>query len=82
MCTYCANVYHPKCAGLSAISKRVSGDWACPECVWVAETGLEMDPIHLPPSVNTHGPTGHGATEVHMVESEIQEDNEEEPLVH
>ncbi len=42
MCTYSANVYHPKCAGLPAISKRVREDWACPECVWVAETGLDI----------------------------------------
>ena len=51
MCTCCANVYHPKCAGLCATVRRMQENWACPECVFIAESELKMVPLHRTPGV-------------------------------
>ena len=28
----------------------MKGDWACPECVYVAEEALQLEPLHLSPA--------------------------------
>jgi hypothetical protein len=46
-CCYCANTYHAKCAGLCPTLRRMRDDWACPECVYVAEEALQFTPLHM-----------------------------------
>ena len=50
MCTFCNNSYHPGCAGLCPTIRRFRDDWACPECVYVAEEALQLEPLHLSPA--------------------------------
>jgi hypothetical protein len=50
LCTFCLNAYHPACAGLCPTIRRVKDDWACPECVYVAEEALQLEPLHLSPA--------------------------------
>ena len=50
LCSYCYSSWHPKCAGLCPTIKRVQDDWCCPECVWVAEESLQLNPLHMDPA--------------------------------
>ena len=50
LCAFCLNACHPACAGLCPTVRRVKGDWACPECVCVAEEHLNLTPKHLSPT--------------------------------
>ena len=52
LCTFCLNAYHPGCAGLCPTIRRYRDDWACPECVYVAEAALKFD--HLTPAQALH----------------------------
>jgi hypothetical protein len=47
MCTFCYNSYHPKCANMKRTLKRLKHEWACPECVYVAEEDLRLEPLHI-----------------------------------
>ena len=84
MCTYCANVYHPVCAGLPISTRRVRNNWACPECIFHAETQLQLEPLHAfpGPSMEITEPAGVTANEVDEVEppDDGDEDSNVEPL--
>ena len=49
LCSFCYSSWHPTCAGLAPSIKRYQDDWACPECVYIAENDLQMQPLHLDP---------------------------------
>ena len=80
-CTYCANSYHPKCAGLPPSIRGLRRDWACPECVSVTEEVLLLDPLHVFPDAGIHTLASLQSDEVDHVVSDFDEvDEDAEPL--
>ena len=62
--------------------KRMNQDWACPECVWHAETELQLQPVHKAVGVELTDAAGQPAAEVDAVQSEAEIDPNREPLEH
>lgn len=75
LCSFCYNAYHPKCAGLKPGLKRKRHDWACPECVHVAEEALQLDPVHVD-SADDFNLADTGLVSSSHTAAELDDDNE------
>ena len=73
LCSCCYSAWHPNCAGLCPTIKRCRDDWACPECVYVAEAALDMD--HVDPATQHQASS---ETASHFVEAQTEDDPDEE----